>query len=382
MFNTNGTKESKKERTDIIIAIIVVLFFFWLFLFSGFLNKEKVNEVTNYIVPEKTYDTDGDGLPDVDDLCPIVYAKTKTGCPSDTDGDGIPDSKDKCPEEAGLKRLKGCTALVDPNIDTDDDGVFDVDDECPELAFKSETGCPPDQDGDGVFDEDDVCPEEFGTKQNSGCPEAEDDLDGDGVLDSEDKCPDVPGLEEYDGCPEFKDSDEDGVSDEEDQCPLTAGSPENNGCPLDSDGDGIADDVDRCPNEAGVADNDGCPQLELTEEEETKVAEAISNVQFVTGSAQLSTQSERNLNDLVEILNKYPKARIVISGHTDNVGDDESNLELSKNRANACAQYLIDHKIDSNRISAEGFGETKPIGTNDTADGRRLNRRVEFTINY
>ena len=74
--------------------------------------------------------------------------------------------------------------------------------------------------------------------------------------------------------------------------------------------------------------------------------------------------------------------KLSLEGHTDNVGDDDANLQLSKDRAASVKQYLKDAGISSSRITSEGYGETKPVDSNDTADGRKHNRRVEMNIKY
>jgi outer membrane protein OmpA-like peptidoglycan-associated protein len=125
----------------------------------------------------------------------------------DTDGDGIIDKLDKCPLEPedkdGFEDEDGC-----PDPDNDKDGVPDIDDKCPMVpedkdGFEDEDGCPdPDNDKDGILDADDKCPNEPGPKENGGCPDK--DRDGDTVVDRLDKCPDVPGPPDNDGCPKQK----------------------------------------------------------------------------------------------------------------------------------------------------------------------------------
>ncbi|MGY6649562.1 OmpA family protein [Wenyingzhuangia sp. IMCC45574] len=136
-------------------------------------------------------DTDKDGTPDKEDLCPeIAGSKEFFGCP-DTDGDGIVDKDDQCPKLAGSARTKGCP-------DTDKDGVADKDDACPNVkGLKALQGCP-DSDNDGVADKDDACPAVAGTVETKGCPDA----DGDGIADAEDRCPEVVGTKEFGGCNE------------------------------------------------------------------------------------------------------------------------------------------------------------------------------------
>lgn len=109
-------------------------------------------------------DTDGDGVPDITDLC-IDVKGTVNGCP-DTDGDGVADKDDKCPLVAGSKNNFGC-----PAKDTDGDGVNDDNDNCPDVkGAKDNSGCPPDTDGDGILDKDDKCPNSAGSAENNGCP--------------------------------------------------------------------------------------------------------------------------------------------------------------------------------------------------------------------
>ncbi len=115
--------------------------------------------------------------------------------------------------------------------DTDGDGVPDIDDLCPEVPGPaSNHGCPvmTDRDADGVPDDIDRCPDVPGPKENFGCPWA--DKDGDGVPDKDDKCPDVPGPAENAGCP-WPDRDHDGVPDKDDKCPDVPGPADNFGCP-------------------------------------------------------------------------------------------------------------------------------------------------------
>jgi outer membrane protein OmpA-like peptidoglycan-associated protein len=86
------------------------------------------------------------------------------------------------------------------------------------------------------------------------------------------------------------------------------------------------------------------------------------------------------LNNLVKLLNQYPTLKIEISGHTDDVGNEEYNQKLSVDRAQAVVNYLISKGISSSRLSFIGFGFTKPIADNTTEEGRKLNRRSEFKI--
>lgn len=239
---------------------------------------------------------------------------------ADRDGDGIPDASDKCPG--------------DPE---DFDG------------FEDEDGCPdPDNDRDGVLDVDDVCPVKPGTAQTKGCP----DQDGDGLLDTDDECPADAGPEASFGCP-------------------------------DKDGDLVPDARDKCPDQKGPADanpavSDGCPATSYIAEGKIVITE---KVQFDTGKAVIKKESFGLLDNVAKLLedNKGIK-RIQVEGHTDDQGDDNKNLKLSQDRADAVKAYLIGKGIAAERLVAMGFGETKPVGDNKTPAGQEMNRRVEFMI--
>jgi outer membrane protein OmpA-like peptidoglycan-associated protein len=230
-----------------------------------------------------------------------------------------------------------------------------------------------DTDGDGVFDSRDKCPTVAGVAKYEGCPVP--DTDKDGIFDDKDKCPDMPGYPELDGCP-YPDRDKDGVTDNKDRCPDEPGSTKNDGCPVtDRDGDGVPDATDRCPDTPGPGSNYGCP-----EDVKTKLTYIAKNIYFHTNKATLQEISNEPLNQLADILNKYPNAKLTIEGHTDNTGSNAYNLTLSKNRAQAVVDYLVKKGIAATRLNAVGFGEDKPVTTNNTAEGRTLNRRVELIL--
>jgi outer membrane protein OmpA-like peptidoglycan-associated protein len=318
-------------------------------------------------------DYDNDGIADKDDDCPNE-AGTVKGCP-DKDKDGIADKDDKCPNEAGPASNQGCPE----ELDTDKDGVPDKMDDCPTVAGTVK-GCP-DSDKDGVADKDDKCPNEAGPASNNGCPEPKIekvvDTDNDGVPDDKDECPTLAGTVR--GCP---DSDKDGVADKDDKCPTVAGPASNNGCPEvkigDADNDGVPDDKDKCPNTPGPASNFGCP--EVKKETKERLAYVTKAVQFETAKATLKNDSYTVLDEVVGIMRQYPDYKLSISGFTDDRGDDERNLKLSQQRAKACYDYLIFRGIKAERLRSAGFGEARPIASNETAEGRELNRRVEFEL--
>lgn len=318
----------------------------------------------------KPKDADADGISDKKDKCPDVPGVVENmGCPADRDKDGVYDTDDKCPDVMGVVANSGCPA------DRDMDGVYDRDDKCPDVAgVAAEMGCPSDRDKDGIIDTNDNCPDLVGIAANKGCPA---DRDADGVYDTADNCPDVPGVAANKGCP--ADRDADGVYDRDDKCPDLAGLVANKGCPSDRDGDGVYDKDDRCPDLAGIAANKGCPALKEAESRVMNVS--VKNINFKTGSAVLTTPSYKILDQVATILKKYEYYSVSIEGHTDNVGNEASNLTLSRNRAKTCYDYLIKKGVAASRLSYEGYGETRPIGSNETAAGKLVNRRVEFNLN-
>lgn len=106
----------------------------------------------------------------------------------------------------------------------------------------------------------------------------------------------------------------------------------------------------------------------------------LNNIFFASGKYELLAESYGELDKLLQVLKSNSKMKIEISGHTDAVGADSDNLTLSNNRANAVMNYLLGKGIAKDRLSAKGYGETKFIATNDTDEGKQLNRRVEFVI--
>lgn len=312
-------------------------------------------------------DTDRDGIKDMDDLCPNEAGLAQfNGCP-DKDGDGVPDKDDDCPDLAGTAQYKGCP-------DTDGDGVIDPKDKCVNVPGLAEfDGCP-DTDGDGIIDEEDACPNDYGPLVNNGCP----DTDNDGLFDFIDNCPTEFGPKENNGCP-WPDTDGDGLLDKDDDCPYLAGPLANKGCPYqDTDNDGVLDKDDDCPNTPGPKANKGCPEIEKEVEEILRTA--FENLEFETGKDIIKSASIPSLTELAEVLIKKADWRLQIAGHTDNVGDDQANLILSKKRAEAVKKFMVDKGIAADRLLTLYFGETQPIADNNTPEGRQKNRRVEMTI--
>ena len=239
-------------------------------------------------------------------------------------------------------------------------------------------GQPKDSDGDGIPNKEDGCPKKAGPIENNGCPWG--DTDGDSVLDNEDQCPDEAGPVENNGCP-WVDTDGDTLLDNEDQCVDVAGPVENNGCPWpDSDGDSVFDKDDNCPDEMGTVANNGCPEPVVTAEVQKSLNEYAKTILFNTGKSTLKDESTPVLVDIIGILNEYPNANFTIEGHTDSIGSEATNQKLSEKRAQAVLQFLIDGGISPARLTAIGYGESKPIATNMYKDGRQKNRRVEINL--
>jgi OOP family OmpA-OmpF porin len=302
-------------------------------------------------------------------LTHMVGLTYNLGNSKDTDNDGVSDKKDNCPETpAGVTvDKKGCP------LDKDNDGVYDYLDACPDTAGTL-NGCP-DKDNDGVEDSKDRCPDQAGSAELKGCP----DSDRDGVADLDDKCANTKSGTKVDmnGCP--KDSDNDGVTDDMDRCPDVAGIMALKGCP-DADGDGVADLDDRCPNVKGNLANKGCP--EITKADIVRITYIGSKIFFENNSDKLKVASLSQLDELAKILYKYEGASLTIEGHTDSVGADDFNMTLSQKRSDSVKQYLIGKGILDTRLTAVGFGETKPVASNKTSLGKAKNRRVELKTNY
>ena len=105
-----------------------------------------------------------------------------------------------------------------------------------------------------------------------------------------------------------------------------------------------------------------------------------SGLMFNVDSYELKSETRDNLSELSKTLQKYDDTNILIEGHTDNTGTDGYNLNLSEKRASSVANYLNDQGVKSGRITTEGYGEDQPIASNETAEGRQSNRRVEVAI--
>jgi OOP family OmpA-OmpF porin len=273
---------------------------------------------------------EGDLVQNFEALLGVSFTLGRTGeevapAPQDSDHDGFLDPKDACPAAPGVAP-NGCPAPAAP-VDTDKDGIPDPNDACP---TQPEDGAQP--------------------APTDGCPNP--DPDGDGFLGAGDKCPTEKGV-----------------------------APD--GCPVkDKDGDGIPDDADKCPDQLetanGFQDADGCPD-ELPKEV-AKFAGVIKGIEFDFGKATIRKESNKVLDDAVKVLKQYPELRIMISGHTDNVGEATKNIELSQQRAASVKDYLVGKGIEAGRIETRGAGPNEPVADNATDKGRQQNRRIEFKL--
>ncbi|TDE30562.1 OmpA family protein [Flavobacterium ranwuense] len=288
--------------------------------------------------------------------------------------DGVVSGK----KDAYLSHMAGLTFNIGDKKDADNDGVSDRNDTCPGTpagVSVDANGCPLDKDKDGIADYLDTCPDVAGRAALNGCP----DTDNDGIADGNDKCPDTKMGTKVDatGCP--MDNDKDGVANDLDRCPDVAGPLSLKGCP-DSDGDGVADMDDRCPTVKGTIENKGCP--EITKQDIQRITYLGSKIFFENNSEKLKVASLVQLDELVILINKYDASNLVIEGHADSNGSDAFNLELSQKRTESVKNYLMEKGISGSRLTAVGYGESKPIASNKTALGRAKNRRVELKMNY
>jgi len=268
-------------------------------------------------------------------LIGIVGVAILTGCASKNNIETQPKS---VVDMMGNQKIVG---WVDYKQDTDKDGVPDYKDKCPNTpagAKVDKNGCAIDSDKDGVIDLYDMCPNTpFGVKVNEkGCAV---DTDSDAIPDYKDKCPNTP---------------KNIVVDE-------------HGCAIDSDGDGVYDYYDKCPNTpAGTKVNfQGCPIL------------AEYRFNFAFDSYKIDKKYYPQIKVLAELLKQNKAITIEIQGYTDNIGTKAYNLKLSQKRANALKEILVkEYKINPNRIKTIGYGESHPIASNATKEGRAKNRRI------
>ena len=171
------------------------------------------------------------------------------------------------------------------------------------------------------------------------------------------------------------DTDGDGVIDKLDQCPDTPAGVKVDevGCPLDTDKDGVYDYLDKCPDTPITlkVDKDGCPM---------KVTINL-DVLFDFDKSDIKPKYHSELKRTADYMIAYPWEKATLEGHTDSKGTDAYNQKLSQRRVDAVQKYLVEKfGISADRLKAVGYGESKPIATNDTDEGRQLNRRVQAVM--
>ncbi len=168
------------------------------------------------------------------------------------------------------------------------------------------------------------------------------------------------------------DRDHDGIEDAKDKCADTpiGVDVDAQGCAYDRDQDGVKDYEDACPNSMPHAKikADGC-------------ADFVSfNLYYAPRVNEITPKSMSVLEKAVGFLKEHPEYKVRIIGHTDNVGDDDYNMKLSKERAEDVLKIFNRKGINFNRLEAIGKGESEPIESNDTDEGRQLNRRIQVEL--
>lgn len=298
-------------------------------------------------------DRDGDGLT----RCEELALGTNPNNP-DTDGDGISDGDEV--------KIYGTNPLMP---DTDLDGISDYDE-----IFKYKTDpLNPDTDGDGLTDFEEI----FKYKTDPLNP----DTDGDGLSDGDE-------VMKYRTDPLNPDTDGDGLSDGDEVLkyktdPLKA----------DTDGDGLTDyeevmiyktdplnpDTDGGSVDDGTEVRRGTDPLDQEDDVvKMEVPIVLEGITFETNKSDITPESELILMQALKTLQTYPDIVVEISGHTDDVGSNASNQKLSQRRADSVKGWLVSKGIPADRITAVGYGEDRPRVANDSAENRRLNRRIEF----
>ncbi|HHB92935.1 MAG TPA: hypothetical protein ENK59_06975 [Thioploca sp.] len=354
-------------------------------------------------------DEDYDGIPDDKDEClnnskkeianGVFTTGPSLGCPFDSDNDGLPDYLDECANQTPLEISKG----TDENgcaLDSDNDKISDYEDICPNSSEEEiingiyhegkMKGCAIDDDNDEVPDYLDKCLKNTTLEISKGvdaegCPI---DTDNDKIFDYQDKCPnnDIKELAKgvYQtgkkiGCP--IDTDEDKILDYLDTCPNNTKKElkygvDIHGCPVDTDEDGVPDYQDKCPNTRNdvVADKSGCVIIEV--ENIIKYGDDS----FPYDGANLTEQAKLELDNIIKNIDDKFLKKIKVIGHTDNIGSPSFNYLLSLARANNVAAYMITNGILRKKILTVGKGETQPLVSNDTEEGRYKNRRFELVI--
>lgn len=236
-----------------------------------------------------------------------------------------------------------------------------------------------DSDGDGVADDADRC---LGTPRGIevdrlGCPK---DSDGDGIADGLDDCPQTEpaarGKIDIFGCP--VDSDFDGIPDYRDGCPSNpvGAQVDAAGCPIDGDKDGVPDGLDDCPNTlTGIpVDRNGCMDMGMF------AKPMVLHPDYEPGGFEIDSRTKARVESLARALALVPEMKLEITGYTDDIGNDAANQKLSEKRANRIKDFLVVYGVTVDRITTSGRGEANFVASNQTAEGRAKNRRIEIVF--
>lgn len=327
-------------------------------------------------------DTDKDGVVDAYDLCPEskdTALVDRRGCELDADLDGVSDIVDMCPGSSLNATVdeRGCEA------DADQDGLPDRYDQCDDTPVNypiGEDGCALDSDADGVIDALDQCPDSDANEPvtQSGCSL---DFDNDGIPNYRDRCANTERNRQVgdDGCE--RDSDFDGVVDRLDVCPNSVAdiSVDSGGCALDLDKDGVPDYRDLCENKVASSTLISANESEPFGCADRIDAVILAEIIFPQDSSMLSIESRQLLDRVARAIEHAQLGSFEIGAHTDSVGEADYNLSLSQARAETVRQYLMVRGVSPNRITARGYGETKPLVAEKNKYDESINRRVELT---
>ncbi len=297
------------------------------------------DEVNQYKTNPLKMDSDNDGLNDGFEV------KYKTDpLKADTDGDGLNDG-------AEVNQYKTHPLKAD----TDGDGLNDGD----EVNKRKTDPRKADTDGDGLNDGDEV---------NYKSNPLKTDSDGDGLSDGTE-------VNQYKTDPAKADTDGDGLSDGDE-----VNNYKTDPVKSDTDGGGVADgaEVKIGTNPLDSNDDIAKPTTTIILEKGKKVV--LRGINFEFNKATLTRDSRDTLEKAYAALVANPDVQVEISGHTDNVGSDEYNQDLSLRRAQTVKNWLVQRGIAGNRMKTVGKGEMEPIANNDNAEGRAENRRIEFYV--
>ncbi|MDP2891107.1 MAG: OmpA family protein, partial [Bacteroidota bacterium] len=154
---------------------------------------------------------------------------------------------------------------------------------------------------------------------------------------------------------------------------------DKDGCPVDTDGDGTPDYLDKCPTVPGPKENNGCPVVEEAAEIAPELM--IEPVYFDYDKSNVLQVEKAKIEKLVKLLKSNDNYSVDLTGNTDSKGTDEYNMKLSERRINSVVKSITSSGVKSTRISKQKpLGESSPAATNDTEEGRALNRRVTFEV--